>query len=117
MSESNGYATTADVFASCNVKRFADIEVQGHQFCVTNWTSRELERYNTANRKKENRLIANERIIANCWVDKATHELVLTGVDDIDRMRDMDAGFVVEFAAACMKHLGLEIDDENPEGN
>ncbi len=116
MSEENGYAQPGDVFKSCNVKRFADVEVQGLLFCFTSWTSRELERYNTANRKKENRLIANERLIAGVCVDHDSHELIFTG-ENIDQLRDLDAGFVVELAGACMKHLGLEIEEDEPEKN
>lgn len=115
-SEKNSYANLSDVFKSCNVRRFVDVEVQGLLFCFVSWTSRELERFNAANRKKEKRAIANERIIAAVCVDHKTRELIFTG-ENIDQLRDLDAGFVVELAGACMKHLGLEIDDEEPEKN
>ena len=117
MSETNGYSKPADVFKRCSMRRYQDVTIEGHRFCLRNWTAREMERFNADNRKKELRDMANERMIAFTCVDPETKEPIFDA-EHVDQLRDLDAGFIVALTQACTDHISVEIEtDEEPEKN
>ena len=116
MSESNGFADTSDVLSMTKARRYSNVEVQGKKFCLASWTAREMEKYNTENSKKENRGTGNERLIVKTCVDPVTKDQLFKDTD-IDDLRDLDARFVVALTSACMAHIGLQDETEEPEKN
>jgi len=110
MSE-NGYAKPEELFAQSKERRYADAEIHGRKFCLTSWTAREAEHFNKQNENKALSVKANERMIAATCVDPQTKELLFTTAD-IEKLRDLDAGFVSLLTDRCVSHLGLNEDAE-----
>ena len=110
MSE-NGYAKPDDLFAQSKERRYADVEIHGRKFCLTSWTAREAEQFNKDNERESLSVKANERMIAKTCVDATTKELLFTPTD-IEKLRDLDAGFVSLLTNQCVMHLGLNEDTE-----
>jgi len=117
MSNTNGHASRSEIFASTNVRRYHDVTIDGKTICLASWTEREMGRFNSDNRQKANRDTANVRMIVKTCVDSTTHEPIFTD-EDVDQIRDLDAGFVVSLTAACMDHCRFtDIDEEDAEKN
>lgn len=116
MSSENGFAKPDELFSKSSDRVYQEVEIMGYKFLLRSWTTRELESYNSEGRKKGNEDNGNVRMIQKTCVDKQTKDLLFSK-EDLSKLRDMDAGFTVRLAEACMQHIGLRDPEEEPEGN
>ena len=113
----NGFAKPGDILGKKEQRKYVTVVVEGQKFCLVNWTSREMGKWNSDNRRRDHRDTANERMIQLCCVDPDTHTLIFTD-EDVDSLRDLDAGFIVKLTNFCLEHVGAGLySDEDPEKN
>ena len=110
---SNGHVKADELFRQSKERRYEDVSVRGHKFCLMTWTQREAALFHLENQKPGKAEQANERMISLTCVDPETKELLFSS-SDVDKISDLDAGFVSALTDACMKHLDLS---GEPEGN
>lgn len=108
---SNGYAKPDDLFNQHKVRRYTDVEVGGRQFCLQSWTYLDMQEFN--DREFSASGDANLHLIVGTCVDE--NKKPLFSVEDITKLRHLDAGFVTALVEACLNHAGLG--DSEPEKN
>ena len=114
MSESNGYASAAEVLGQCGVRRYVDVELFGNNYRLQSLDAGQHETFVRDNEKKGGHYNGNLRIVVLCLVDGEGKQMFTK--DDITRLKELDTRLVVNLAEECLKHSGLALDDE-PEKN
>jgi len=104
MSESNGYATAEELFATPFKRRFSDAEVCGKKFRLRSWSAEEAQKFISDNEKKPRTV--NERLIVGVVCDGEGNSIF--GREHVARLCELDAAFVAQLAKLCLEHVGLE---------
>lgn len=115
MSETNGYATAAELFAKPLARRFTDVEVCKKKFRLRSWTAEEAQKYISDNEKKPHTI--NERIIVGVVVDGEGNPIFSQA--DVSKLCQMDSAFIAQLSKLCWRHVGIEAlsDLEDEEKN
>lgn len=114
MSEENGYATAAEMFGQCGVRRFKDVSVLGATYRLQSIDAKQHEKFVRDNSRKGGEYTGNLRLLVMCLVDSDDHQLFTE--DDISRLKGLDTRLVVALAEECLQHSGLTVEEE-PEKN
>ena len=100
MSEENGYATESELVERFTKTQYKDAVIMGQRFQLRSISAERLQEWLDENENDPD--TANERIIVMA-VSKP--EL---SMESVAKLRKMHAGFVIELANACAKHVGVQ---------
>lgn len=117
MSEANGYATRDALFGQPAVRRFKDVEVDGHKFRLRSLTAGESNPWAVKSQDRKGMVTAGARLIALCCVNADGQRIF--GDTDVAKLLELDAAFLSKLAKECQLHAGIvdDVDLEDIEKN